>query len=169
MVKWTLSDLVRERAVNVEFDEDVDIDASSFDQSSLINDVKDVHISGRGILDESDNRFYVKLNVTGIMLVPDAVTGEEIEFPFDTETDEVYAFDETSDDGVRVVTNEVIDLLPAVIDNIMLEVPIQVTNASSEDYPHGDGWQVYTEEEYEKSQGQRIDPRLAKLKEFKEE
>ena len=49
----------------------------------------------------------------------------------------------------------------------MLEVPLQVTNASADDYPHGDGWRVITEEEYQKSQEKRIDPRLAKLKEFK--
>ncbi len=168
-MKWTLADLLQSNSGNVSFDEDIEIDASAFANNSRINSVKDVHVSGHGYLDEEENRFYVQLNVSGTMIVPDAITNEEIEYPFETDSDETYVFEEVDEDGVRFVTNEVIELLPAIIDDIMLEVPLQVTNASESDYPSGDGWRVITEEEYQKSQGQRIDPRLAKLKEFKEE
>ncbi len=168
-MKWTLADLLQSNSGNVSFDEDIEIDASAFANNSRINSVKDVHVSGHGYLDEEENRFYVQLNVSGTMMVPDAITNEEIEYPFETDSDETYVFEEVDEDGVRFVTNEVIELLPAIIDDIMLEVPLQVTNASENDYPSGDGWRVITEEEYQKSQGQRIDPRLAKLKEFKEE
>lgn len=168
-MKWTLADLLQSNSGNVSFDEDIEIDASAFANNSRINSVKDVHVSGHGYLDEEENRFYVQLNVSGTMMVPDAITNEEIEYPFETDSDETYVFEEVDEDGARFVTNEVIELLPAIIDDIMLEVPLQVTNASENDYPSGDGWRVITEEEYQKSQGQRIDPRLAKLKEFKEE
>ncbi len=168
-MKWTLADLLQSNSGNVSFDEDIEINASAFANNSRINSVKDVHVSGHGYLDEEENRFYVQLNVSGTMMVPDAITNEEIEYPFETDSDETYVFEEVDEDGVRFVTNEVIELLPAIIDDIMLEVPLQVTNASENDYPSGDGWRVITEEEYQKSQGQRIDPRLAKLKEFKEE
>ncbi len=168
-MKWTLADLLQSNSGNVSFDEDIEIDASAFANNSRINSVKDVHVNGHGYLDEEENRFYVQLNVSGTMMVPDAITNEEIEYPFETDSDETYVFEEVDEDGVRFVTNEVIELLPAIIDDIMLEVPLQVTNASENDYPSGDGWRVITEEEYQKSQGQRIDPRLAKLKEFKEE
>ena len=168
-MKWTLAELLESNSGNVSFDEDIEIDSSNLANNSRINAVEDVHVSGHGYLDEEENRFYVKLNVSGTMLVPDAITNEEIAYPFETESDEIYVFEDVDEDGVRIVTNEVIELLPAIIDDIMLEVPLQVTNASPEEYPHGDGWQVLTEEEYQKSQSQRIDSRLAKLKEFKEE
>lgn len=168
-MKWTLADLLQSNSGNISFSEDVEIDSSVFAKNSRINSVKDVHVSGHGYLDEEENRFYVQMNVSGTMLVPDAITNEEIEYPFETESDETYVFENVDEDGVRLVTNEVIELLPAIIDDIMLEVPLQVTNASEDEYPHGDGWRVITEEEYQKSQGQRIDPRLAKLKEFKED
>lgn len=168
-MKWTLADLLQSDSGNISFSEDVEIDSSVFAKNSRINSVKDVHASGHGYLDEEENRFYVQMNVSGTMLVPDAITNEEIEYPFETESDETYVFENVDEDGVRLVTNEVIELLPAIIDDIMLEVPLQVTNASEDEYPHGDGWRVITEEEYQKSQGQRIDPRLAKLKEFKED
>ena len=55
---------------------------------------------------------------------------------------ERYGTIETDEDGVRVVTDEVIDLLPAVTDDILLEVPLQVTVAAEGEYPEGDGWKV---------------------------
>ena len=103
------------------------------------------------------------------MLCPDAITGDEIEIPFETDSQEVYVFEETEEDGARVVTNEVIELLPAVIDDILLEVPLQVTEASEDEYPEGDGWKVYSEAEYQERQKDQIDPRLAVLKQFKDE
>ena len=34
-------------------------------------------------------------------------------------------------------------------------------------YPSGDGWEILSEAEYQRRKGNEIDPRLAKLKEFK--
>jgi len=56
-----------------------------------------------------------------------------------------------------------------VIDAILLEVPLQATETSEEDYPSGEGWRVISEETYEKSRKEAIDPRLAKLKEFNQD
>lgn len=103
------------------------------------------------------------------MICPDAITNEPIEVPLDTESHETYAFAPVEDDdSIRIVTDEVIDLLPAVIDNILLEVPISVTEADEDAYPSGDGWRVLTEDAYEQEKKSEGDPRLAKLKEFKE-
>lgn len=60
-------------------------------------------------------------------------------------------------------------LLPVVIEEILSEVPLQVTEASPEDYPSGDGWRVISEEEFEKSQAEKGDPRLAKLRDYGKE
>lgn len=79
-MKWTLADLLQSNSGNVSFDEDIEIDASAFANNSRINSVKDVHVSGHGYLDEEENRFYVQLNVSGTMIVPDAITNEEIEY-----------------------------------------------------------------------------------------
>ena len=167
-MKWTRSELLRQ-SQKVTFDEDVNIDASAFEGNSRINSVKDVRVDGSGWLDDEADCFYAEIHVTGIMLCPDAITGEEIEVPFETDSDEVYVFEDTDEDGARIVKDEVIELLPAVIDDILLEVPLQVTNASEDDYPHGDGWAVITEEAYLRDRESRIDPRLAKLMEYKEE
>ena len=75
----------------------------------------------------------------------------------------------TDEDDVWVVKDEVIELLPVVIEEILSEVPLQVTEASPEDYPSGDGWRVISEEEFEKSQAEKGDPRLAKLRDYGKE
>ncbi|MBR3348883.1 MAG: DUF177 domain-containing protein [Solobacterium sp.] len=164
-MKWTRSELLRQ-SQKVTFDEEVEIDASAFEGNSRINAVKDVRVDGSGWLDDADGRFYAEINVSGIMLCPDAIIGEEIEVPFETDSDEVYVFEDTDEDGARIVKDEVIELLPAVIDDILLEVPLQVTEAAEGEYPEGKDWKVYSEAEYQEMLKERIDPRLEILKDF---
>ena len=168
-MKWTRSELAAGNTLNVEFDEAPEISEEYFRNNSRINSVKDVRVQGRGFLDEENDCFRASLAITGTMLVPDAVSGEEIEYPFETESEEVYAFGPSVEDGVRTAEGDVVDLLEAVIDDIVLEVPMQYSITAPEDYPSGDGWRVITEEEYQRSQEERTDPRLAKLKEYREE
>ncbi|MDD6230840.1 DUF177 domain-containing protein [Stecheria sp. CLA-KB-P133] len=167
-MKWTREELERNDSP-VSFDEDVEIDDSAFAENKLINAVRNVHIGGTGWLDDETGLFECDIHLTGEMLLPDAITGAQIAVPLETDSHEVYSFEETDEEDVRVVTDEVIDLLPAVIDAIMLEVPISVTEVEEDAYPSGDGWRVISEAEYQESRKNRIDPRLAKLKEFKSE
>lgn len=168
-MKWTRAQIQAARSQNVTAEEDIAVDSEVFEGFSLINGVRDVHVIASGYLDEQDDLFYAVLHTAGTMLLPDAITGEEIEYPFDTETEEVYSFNKTDDESIRNVTDDVIELMPAIIDAIIMEVPLQVTNASEDDYPHGEGWAVITEEAYQRDRESRIDPRLAKLMEYKEE
>lgn len=165
-MKWAYSELIS-LGGRVEFDEMVEIPDREFDGISLINGTTDVNVSGSGYLDEESERFFVHLDINGVMLLPDAITNQEIEYPFETGSDEIYSFADTAEDGVRLVTDDVIELFPAVVDAIMLEVPLQVTVASSKDYPQGEDWRIISEEDYQKSRESEIDPRLAKLKDFK--
>jgi uncharacterized protein len=165
-VIFTLSELIRKP--HVTFDEDVTIDSEVFKGNSRINGVKDVHVEGNGTL-EGTERFYTEFTVTGTMLCPDAITNKEIELPLDTDCQELYSFGDEEDDGARPAVNGEVDLMPAVIDAILLEVPLQATETSEEDYPSGEGWRVISEETYEKSRKEAIDPRLAKLKEFNQD
>ena len=49
----------------------------------------------------------------------------------------------------------------------MMEVPLKIVKEGLTQYPKGDGWEVVKEEDYIKEKSKEIDPRLAKLKEFK--
>lgn len=88
---------------------------------------------------------------------------------FVSESNETYSFEETDEEDTRVVSGEVIDLMDAIIDAILLEVPLEVSDVQEGEYPEGNGWKVYSEAEYQESRKDLIDPRLAKLKQFKSE
>ena len=167
-MKWTRDQLLR-MGGNVQFDVDLEIDDAVFAEFSRIIAVEDLHVDGRGWLEDSSDRFYADLHVSGVMICPDAITNEEIEVPFDTDSQEIYVFGEAEEEEERSVDDDVIDLLPAVIADILLEVPLQVTELADDEYPEGDGWKVYSEADYQKMQEEKIDPRLAVLKDFKEE
>ncbi len=164
-MKWTKAQLMH-GSQNVTFDENVEIDPSEFSGNSRINSAEDVHVEGSGVYDPESERFYVSLYVEGYMYCPDAISGEEIEIPFEAESEEVYSFSRTDEDGVREVNDDVIELMPAVVDAILLEVPLQMTVLAEDEYPEGDGWKVYSEADYQESRKDQIDPRLAKLKQF---
>jgi len=167
-VEWKKTELL-DGQMQVSFDEMIDIGPEAFSENSRINSAKGIHVYGAGYYVPKEDRFYAQINVEGVMLLPDALTGEEIEYSFKTDSQEVYAFEETDEDWVRVVTDDVISLLPAVVDDILLEVPLQVTMADEESLPEGDGWKIYTEAAYQEMQEEQVDPRLAILKQFKEE
>lgn len=168
MLKWTRSELLK-NSVHVTFDEDVTVDPKEFEGNNLIHSVEDVHVSGTGFLDDENDRFYCEIHVEGVMIVPDSITGEEIEYPFESDSNETYSFEESDEEDVRLISDEVIDLNDAIIEVILLEVPLEVSDIEEGEYPEGDGWKVYSEAEYQKSRAEEIDPRLAKLKQFKNE
>lgn len=168
MLKWTRSELLK-NSVHVTFDEDVTVDSKEFEGNNLIHSVEDVHVSGTGFLDDENDRFYCEIHVEGVMIVPDSITGEEIEYPFESDSNETYSFEESDEEDVRLISDEVIDLNDAIIEDVLLEVPLEVSDIEEGEYPEGDGWKVYSEAEYQKSRAEEIDPRLAKLKQFKNE
>ena len=53
-----------------------------------------------------------------------------------------------------------------MIDDILLEVPLQVTEAAEGEYPEGNGWKIYSEAEYQEMLKEKVDPRLQILKDF---
>ena len=61
------------------------------------------------------------------------------------------------------------ELLPVVFQLILMEVPLKVVKEGIKEYPKGKDWEVVKEEDYQKEKRKEIDPRLAKLKEFKAE
>lgn len=165
-MKWTKAQLLQEDSFHL--DQDLVFSEEELAQMSEIIALENVHLIADGYLNEEETEVLVHLDLTGDMILPDSITNEPLRLPFVTESDEVYSFVPSEDDGVRLVENE-IDLKEAISDAIQLEVPLQVTQAAEDEYPEGDGWKVYSEAAYQQSRKEEIDPRLAKLREFKEQ
>ncbi len=102
------------------------------------------------------------------MILPCSVTNEDVDYAFHTQSLEEFAFEKLTDEDVHISKGDVVELMPVIFQLILMEIPLKVVKENVQ-YPRGKGWEVMKEEDYQKSKKDEIDPRLAKLKEFKTE
>lgn len=147
-------------------DESLTFPREMFEKYAHINDLKDIIVKGTGNLDVRENRLYVDLHIKGIMILPCALTLEEIEYPFDINSTEIFSFDKPDPlEDAHEVKKNVVDLTPVVFENIMLEVPMRVVKDDAKIQVEGKGWKIVDTSSKEKDE-EYIDPRLAKLKDY---
>ncbi|QIK70381.1 DUF177 domain-containing protein [Erysipelothrix sp. HDW6C] len=168
-MKFIRSDLDRLTTQRINIDEEVVIDLGPQKDSSRVTALRDIFAVGHGYYDDHSSRFITDLTIDGIMTVPCAITLTPFDIDFSFRLGEVFSFEPLGpeDEGIEEVDGEELDLTPYIMDAILAEVPLKAIHPDLEEYPEGDGWQVMTEEDYIKEKNQAIDPRLAKLKDFK--
>lgn len=168
-MKWSKAQFLQSENGTIPFDEEITFESAAFAKMDHIRGLRDVRVSGNAHYDEFSNRVFANLHVEGIMIVPCSITMEDVEVAFDTSSEEIFAFDKCEDEDVHETKGDVIELLPVVFQLILMEVPLKVVKEGIKEYPKGKGWEVVKEEDYLKEKKQEIDPRLAKLKDFKVE
>lgn len=115
---------------------------------------------------DSLDKLRIDYKITGKMVCPDAVTLKDVYKDYDIENDEEVTFKE-EDEGLFIPKDFEID---EIVYNIVLpEVPIIVENCDKTRYYSGDGWSIMSEEEYDLTKKNWLDPRLQVLKDYKEE
>ena len=122
-----------------------------------IKELEDVSFNGKIYYDYEDN-FKLEGICKGTMILSDAITLEDIKYPFECEID--YILDENNEEIKEYYkkSENTLDILGILWQNIVLEVPMRITNSKIEDIKQsGDGWELVNEKKKE------IDPRLAKL------
>jgi len=165
-MKWSRSELERLGDNQLVIDEQVSFSAESLEKIGRLRELKDVQIVGKGYFDQNVERFYVDMTVTGEMVVPCAITLEDIHLPLDFVASESFSFDKVEEDEpVNEVHGEILDLLPIIFQLILMEVPWKAVKENLKEYPKGDGWEIVREEDFERRE-KGLDPRLVKLKEF---
>lgn len=135
----------------------------SFSQEQLKNSgilrLDNVNINGEISL--SDEDYQIILNIKGTMILPCSLTLKEVEYPFNINIDNnmsdlLEEIDKNSEN-----TQNTIDILPIIWQNVLMEVPIKVISADLGDFKtSGDGWKIITEPET------NINPELEKLKDL---
>ncbi|AMX84138.1 hypothetical protein GS3922_10960 [Geobacillus subterraneus] len=176
-MKWTVQQLRRFQHKEMAIDETVDVsDLKQID--TLIRDISPVRVQGKA--DVGSTKFTFHLTLSGTMVLPCSRTLVDVAYPFSIETTETFFADGgdfvETDEDTHVVTGETIDLNPIIRELILLEIPLQLIadNPAADGAPqHGEGWDVLSEEQWEKAMEQRaaskVDPRLAGLAKFFEE
>lgn len=165
IVKFTKKDFqIAENGV-ISIDEWISVEDNDFLRHTQVKSIPEVHITGTLQFDQS-SLVFSDLELDGVMIVLDSITLEDLEVIFDTTSQVTYSFDPVTqdDDEIIVVKKDTIDLNPEILQAVIYEAPMHITRLPRDQYPKGDGWQVLSDQDPKED---KIDPRWAKLNEFK--
>lgn len=165
-MKWNLQWLLKQKNGEFTFSDELVFPKEAFLKFNNLLDLKDVYVEGKGCYVQKDQRLYVDMRIKGTMVLPCALTLEEVDYPFETESTEVFSFDKPSpEEDVHEVKKNIVDITPIIFQNIMAEVPLRVVKKGAKVKTEGKGWKIISTEE-EVTDQEVIDPRLAKLKDY---
>ena len=136
----------------------------SFDESYLknttIKKLDNVKVKGRIYYSITDE-VIMDAKVGGVMILIDACTLEDIDYPFTINLQEILVENTQSDEKLSTNSQNTLDIMNVLWQNIVLEVPIRLTKGTFDNIPtKGEGWELVNNSE------KKIDPRLAKLQEL---
>ena len=127
---------------------------------TAIKKLNDCHVVGR-IYYNITKEVIFDGDISGTMKLVDANTTELIDYPFNTHITEILDEDKQPEENLRTNMQNSLDLEEVLWQNIVLEVPMRITNSSIDKIKNvGNGWDIKNEKKKE------IDPRLAKLTEL---
>ncbi len=166
-MKWSRIELLRYLDKKITFNEELSFERATFEKLDRLRDLRDVVVEGIGRYESSTQYFTVDLEISGYMTVPCAITLEDIEIPFEISSTETFVFGKDPNGNAYEIKGDVIDLSPVVFQLILMDIPWSVTKPDINEYPKGKDWEVIKEKDFKEKKKLEIDPRLAKLKEFK--
>ena len=128
------------RFSKIDIDEDIVFNEDDYKNTDIRN-LSGVHVDGTVTVDFEDN-IYLELNLKGKMILPCAVSLEDVEYEFDTLIEEnIGNFEE-----IYKNSKNSLDILPILWENIVLEIPIRVVAESVKpSNTSGDGWELISE------------------------
>lgn len=144
---------------SVTYDNDFVINADTYKEVGIL-DLKNLHVTGDISLN-SVSMLAVNLTVTGIMVIPDSVTTEPVDYPFTSKIEEEYDINDEFFLEYYQKEQNILDIMKILWENIVLEVPMRFT-VTKDAHLSGDGWSLGED----KNKDDQIDPRLAKLAEL---
>lgn len=143
-----------------------------FDPVYTKEDIKDVYLRR---LEDIHAEITLKRNIeddfegtariTGTMICPCAITNVDV--PVEIDIDDEILLSETNENAI--IYKNTLNLNDLVYNLIANEIPLKVVKDGEIDYPKGEGWEVISEDAYNKSKQNSIDPRWEKLMEYKED
>ena len=125
-----------------------------FDESKLskenIRKLDNVFFKGE-ITKLCDENFQISGTLSGTMVLPDDITGEDVFQKFSTSLEEEFGDIVADGDDILKIVNNKLDISDYLWQNILLEIPLKIVNKKNENLTiKGDGWRLITEEELQK-------------------
>ena len=138
-----LTRLITSNIEELEIDGDVNIPEELFD-GTQIRELKDVKFVG-SIVKLCDGDYEIAGSLTGIMVLPDDITLEDVDVNFASE------IGNQEEKNLEIIQNR-LDITEFLWQNILVEIPLKVVSGKNEGLTlEGNGWRLITEEELKKS------------------
>ncbi len=174
-MKWYFKDLQKYSDTDpFTFNETLDIKADLLDRyAEQVIDADDFKIDGTAFSDRGD--VIMDTHIVGKLVVPSSRSLAPVDLPLDFTVEEFYVPSHAAEsrygkaDVVFVVgEDDEINVRSAVVDNVILHIPMHILTPEEEAggvMPSGQDWEV-TSADDQKSELKSVDPRLAELKNF---
>jgi len=161
-----LTRLVKSFTDKLEIDEVINFDETYINNTD-IRKLDNIRIKGTISKTESDI-YNLHLSVFGVMILPCALTLEDVKYPFSIEISEILSENDEDDEKYLKISGNYIDIIPIIWQNIVLEIPLRVVSEGSYKINRsGNGWKLITNKE--DMSDDTIDPRLEKLRDLLED
>ncbi|MDR3190258.1 MAG: DUF177 domain-containing protein [Lactobacillaceae bacterium] len=154
-MKWQFVELQKYKQAAMQFEEVVDLtDPLTTTFGNEILAVEPLKVKGYAQAEQDD--IIVHAHVLTTIQTPSTRSGKTVTLDLDFEIDEIYINDEAHanryeiTDSVILIEDAVIDFDRALIEYVVLQVPLQVLAPGEEaqPMPAGEGWEVIAEEDY---------------------
>ncbi len=106
-----------------------------------VSSLENIQVEGK--ITKKEQEIYIKINLNGTMILKDAISLEEVEYPFSLE------YDDFLEENYKNNENR-LDIFQFLWDNIVLEVPLGFTKETNFSKYQGDGWKLISEEDLNK-------------------
>ena len=119
-------------------------------KNTTIKELKEVVFKG-SITKLYDDNFEITGTITGIMVLPDDITLEPVDYSFKSEIEEKFSEFETNEEKSLEIIKNRLDITEFLWQNILVEIPLKIKNEKNENLSlKGNGWRLVTEEELER-------------------
>ena len=170
-MKWAIHQLSKYRHDGMPIDETIRLDGV-MRRNPDIRSISPVHVKGHCTFGAAQMTCHFHL--TGTLILPCARTWEDVEYPIDIQSDEIFSWAEShrdNDEEIHFVEGDVIDLDPVFEELILVDIPMQVFKEDAEKSAlnGGKNWSYSTDEELsaqEENEPKKLDPRLADLAKY---
>lgn len=153
-MKWTIQELIKLENQDNTFEDDLDF--SEYIEKTDIIRMSKVHVEGDfEIYNQEEFIFYIDITCT--LVLPCAITLEEVEYEMDFSVEETLST--VQNDDFHMIDGITIDLLPIIWSNIILEKPMRVLSKNAYENFEVDNIEYEADEEINKA--------FSKLKNFK--
>lgn len=165
-MKYQIKQLIKNGSEPFQVNEKIDFSKVALEHNE-IRKISPVLVIGTGQL--SNTNVIFDLNIKCDLILPCALTLDDVLYKLDINTKEIYSFkegakEEDFDYDISIVKGQTIEIASIIWQNIVLNIPLRVISEGAYERMQrsGDNWQIIQAD----NQEAKIDPRFAVLKDL---